>query len=140
MTMVRFPACAGVFLLAIAMSNQALGPIQPPIKWVPGALSPRVSGRGVKLTTRLHLVPRLRMHGVVPPLVQCLHGVIVNGAQGQVYFYLLGSFLPSSFLPVSLFLIVFLSQVVRSRNLPSDLTLQIRLLHFTLLRAVSMQT
>jgi hypothetical protein len=26
------------------------------------------SGRGVKLTTHLHLVPRLRLHGVIPPL------------------------------------------------------------------------
>jgi hypothetical protein len=26
------------------------------------------SGRGVKLTTHLHLVPRLRMRGAVPPL------------------------------------------------------------------------
>jgi hypothetical protein len=36
------------------------GPTQPPIQWVPGALSRRQIGRGVKLTTLLHQVPRSR--------------------------------------------------------------------------------
>jgi hypothetical protein len=34
----RFPAGAGIFLLTTA-SRPALGPTQPPIQWVPGALS-----------------------------------------------------------------------------------------------------
>jgi len=33
----------------------------PSSKWVPG-------GRGVRLTTNLHLVPKGRMRGTVPPL------------------------------------------------------------------------
>jgi hypothetical protein len=33
------------------------------------------SGRGVKLTIRLHLGPRLRTSGAKPPLSLCLHGV-----------------------------------------------------------------
>ena len=33
------------------------------------------SGRGVKLTTHLHLLPRLRMSGVIYPLPICLFGV-----------------------------------------------------------------
>jgi len=53
-------------------SRPALGPIQPPIQRVKGALS-----LGVKLTTHFHLVPRsknawsytctsqIRLHGVV---------------------------------------------------------------------------
>jgi len=62
-------------LLALAVSRPALGPTQPPIQWVPGILSRGYSGRGVKLTTHLHLVLRLRMRGAIPPLPhmsQCL--------------------------------------------------------------------
>jgi hypothetical protein len=52
------------------MSSPPLGPTQPPFQWVPGALSLGVSGRGVKLTTHFHLVPRLRVSGAIPPLLQ----------------------------------------------------------------------
>jgi hypothetical protein len=39
----------------------ALGPTQPPVQWVPGALCPGVKGgRGVMLTAQPLLVPRLR--------------------------------------------------------------------------------
>jgi hypothetical protein len=42
-------------------SRPALGPTQPPIQCVPGALTPGVKrGRGVMLTTHPLLVPRLR--------------------------------------------------------------------------------
>jgi hypothetical protein len=42
-------------------SRPALGPTQPPLQWVPGALSPGVKrGRGVMLTSHPLLVPRLR--------------------------------------------------------------------------------
>jgi hypothetical protein len=37
-------------------SRPALGSTQPPIQWVPGALSRGWNGRGVKLTTHVHLV------------------------------------------------------------------------------------
>jgi hypothetical protein len=47
-----------------------LGPTQSPIQWVPEALSLGVNRRGVELTTHLHLVPRSRIRGAIPPLPQ----------------------------------------------------------------------
>jgi hypothetical protein len=41
-----------------------------PVQWMPGAPSLGVSDRGVKPATHFHLVPRLRMGGVIPPLTQ----------------------------------------------------------------------
>lgn len=40
----------------------ALGPIQPLIQFLSGLFPRRLNGRDVKLTTYLHLVPRLGMH------------------------------------------------------------------------------
>jgi hypothetical protein len=54
----------GLFLFATA-SRPSLGSTQPPIPWVPMSLS-----LGVKLTTLLHVVPRLRIHEAIPPLPQ----------------------------------------------------------------------
>jgi hypothetical protein len=49
-----------IFSLA-SSSRPALGPTQPPVQSVPGALSPGVKrGPGVMLTTHPLLVPRLR--------------------------------------------------------------------------------
>jgi hypothetical protein len=45
----------------------ALEPIQS-FPRVPGLFPLRKSSRGVKLTTHLHVVPSLRMHGTIPPL------------------------------------------------------------------------
>jgi hypothetical protein len=65
----------------------------------------RWSSRDVKLTTHLHLVPTLRMHGAVPLLPQyaftacclikqcILHDVVLSKAQGQLYFYLTYNFI-----------------------------------------------
>jgi hypothetical protein len=58
-----------IFLLTIA-SRPALGPTQLPIQWVPGTLPRGQSGRGVMMTTHLHLVQRSRMRGAIPPLPQ----------------------------------------------------------------------
>jgi hypothetical protein len=49
----------------------ALGPTQPPIQWVLGALSPGLkSGRGVMLTAHPLLVPRLRKSRSYTPVNQ----------------------------------------------------------------------
>jgi hypothetical protein len=61
------PGRVNNFHLSIS-SRPALGSTQPPIKWVPGSLSRGKSGRGVKLTTHLQLVPRSRKFGSIHPL------------------------------------------------------------------------
>jgi hypothetical protein len=42
---VRFPGGLGILLFDI-VSRQALGPTQPPIQWIPGALSLGLKRRG----------------------------------------------------------------------------------------------
>jgi hypothetical protein len=57
---VRSPTEAEDFYSTLC-AQPALGPTQPPIQWVPGALSPGIKrGRGVMLTTHPILVLRLR--------------------------------------------------------------------------------
>jgi hypothetical protein len=55
----------GIFLFT-TVSKTALGPTQSPIQWVSGALSLG----DVILTTHLHIVPKSRMRGAIPPLSQ----------------------------------------------------------------------
>ena len=52
-----------IFLVS-KISRPALGPTHPPIQWVPG--------RGLKLSTHLHLVPGLRMNGAITLLPHML--------------------------------------------------------------------
>jgi hypothetical protein len=59
----------GIYLFTTA-SRPALRPTQPPIQWVSGTLSLGVKRPRCEGTTHLHLVPRLRMHGAIPPLAQ----------------------------------------------------------------------
>jgi hypothetical protein len=47
--------------------DQHLCPLQPPIQWVKGALSPGLKESGVNLTTDLHLVSRVRTSAATPP-------------------------------------------------------------------------
>jgi hypothetical protein len=63
---IRIPAGVSDFLYS-KMSQPALGPIQPRIKRVSGDPSEVDSGQGVRLTAQLHVVPRLRLGGAIPP-------------------------------------------------------------------------
>jgi hypothetical protein len=62
---VRFPAGAGNFSLHRVQNGSGAQPASYPMGT--GALSLRLSGRGVKLSTHLYLVPMLRVRGAVPP-------------------------------------------------------------------------
>jgi len=66
----QFPAGAMiiVFLFAIA-SRLAPRTMHPPSHWVLGVLPWEQSGQGVKPTTLLHIVLRLRILGAIPPLL-----------------------------------------------------------------------
>jgi hypothetical protein len=48
--------------------RKAMGLTQPPIQSISRVHSAGVNGRSVKLTTHLHLVPRLKNAGAIPPL------------------------------------------------------------------------
>jgi hypothetical protein len=71
---VRFPAGLGIFLFTTA-SRTALEPTQPPIQWVPGALSVKRPGHGadhlppssaeVKNAWSNTSTPAIHLHGVV---------------------------------------------------------------------------
>jgi hypothetical protein len=73
---VRFPAGEEIFLYSTA-SRPAVGPTQPHIQWVPGALSPGVKQREVTLTTYFHLVPRLRVVELYLHSPIYLHGILL---------------------------------------------------------------
>jgi hypothetical protein len=58
--------------------DRALGPTQSPIEWIPGPLSQGYSGRHVKLTTHLYLVPRSRIMELHLHSPIHLNGVVFN--------------------------------------------------------------
>jgi hypothetical protein len=60
----------GIFFPFAIASRLALRPTQSPVQWVQGALSPGVYRVGTKLTAHINVVPRLRMRGAIPPLLQ----------------------------------------------------------------------
>jgi hypothetical protein len=59
-------------------SRPALGLTQPPIRWVPEALSPGYSDRGVNLTTRLHLMKKSRAAELYLHSCSHLHSMAFN--------------------------------------------------------------
>ena len=62
-----------------------------------GSRSPRVLGaiQPERETDHSHLVPKLRIHGIVTPLIY-VYGVVLNKAHGQIYFFIPSTFICSS--------------------------------------------
>jgi hypothetical protein len=75
---VRFPAGLGIFLFTTA-SRTALGSTQPPIQWVPGALSLGVKRPGREADHSPPLVPRSKnaWNYTSTPSIP-LHGVVLS--------------------------------------------------------------
>jgi hypothetical protein len=69
----RFLAGVRGFLISITSR-----PAQPPIQWPPGALFRGIWRRTMNLTFHLHLIPRLRMRGAIPPLLHMSSGHSVS--------------------------------------------------------------
>jgi hypothetical protein len=67
---VQIPTEAGNFSLHHRVQNGSGAPSSLLSNGYQGIYPWGQSGMGVKLTTHLNLVPRLRMHGVIPPVSQ----------------------------------------------------------------------
>jgi hypothetical protein len=74
----RFLGGARDFLFSTA-TRLAMGPIHSPIHCVPGLFLRAQIGRSVNLTTHLHLVPSLFVHGVI--MTSTLHMPSWRGVQ-----------------------------------------------------------
>jgi hypothetical protein len=61
----EYDANSEIFQSDPITSRPTLGPAQSPIQLLAAALSLGLSGRGVKLTTQLQLVPRSRIRGSI---------------------------------------------------------------------------
>jgi hypothetical protein len=69
----------GKIFLSFVTSRSILGLTHPLIQWVPGVISWGLKRlKCVKLTPRLHLVPRSRMSELYLHSPTCLHGVVLN--------------------------------------------------------------
>jgi hypothetical protein len=64
---VRFPAVQVFFLFSTA-SRPVLGPIRPPIQWVPGNLSLGVKRQGPEAVHSPPSSAEIRNDGAIPPL------------------------------------------------------------------------
>jgi hypothetical protein len=80
---IRFLQRREIFLFSTA-SRLALGTTQPPVQRVPGPLSLELVERGLKLSTVLHPVSRLRIRGALLPFPTCLHIMVLNGIQEEL--------------------------------------------------------
>jgi hypothetical protein len=65
-----------------------MGPFLPPTQWIlGGGLPNRQNGKCSKVTTHLHQMPRLRMHGVIPPFLVRLHCSVLKPLSTGIYLY-----------------------------------------------------
>jgi hypothetical protein len=105
-----------IFLLA-SVSRPALGPIQPPVQWVPGVLSPLVKrGRGVTLTTHPRLVPRSLMSRSSTSSPLHLHRCVV----GLLFFTYAEQVSSNAFIAISVARFLFRIREVMFSNLGPD--------------------
>jgi hypothetical protein len=75
---VRVPVRAGNFSLHHRVQNCSwTHPASYPMGTT-DSFPKAILAEGVKLTTHLHLVPKKRMHGAIPPLPQYQHGVVLS--------------------------------------------------------------
>jgi hypothetical protein len=58
--------------------HTALRPTQPPIQWVPGALSPGIKRQGLEADHSSPTNAEVKNSGALPPLPIYLHGVVLN--------------------------------------------------------------
>jgi hypothetical protein len=90
----RFPVWAGKFLITTACRT-ALGPTQPRIQWVPGALSlgvkraKREADHSLPSSSEVKECVELYLHSPNTPSWRCAQ----LKAQGQIYLYKSGTFL-----------------------------------------------
>jgi hypothetical protein len=96
--------------LSTTVSRPALEPTQPPIQGVPGALSLGIKWPVHKANHSLHLVPRSRMRGTIPPLHQYAFMAWCSiKAQEQLYLY--------HTTPLLLFYVHLLTQLINISNI-----------------------
>jgi hypothetical protein len=67
-----------IFSSSLLTSRPALGPTQPPIQLVPGAVSLGVKGQGREADHTPPSSAEVKNGGVIPPLPISLHGSVLN--------------------------------------------------------------
>jgi hypothetical protein len=82
----RFPAGLNTNFVFWKPSRPAFERTQSPTRWADSYFIPTHSGRRVKLTTHLHTMPKLWMHGATPPFPACLYDVQLKEVHKQLRF------------------------------------------------------
>jgi hypothetical protein len=118
----------GIFLFTTA-SRMALGPTQPPIQCIPGALSLRVKQLGHEADHQPPSSAEVKYVWSYTSITPThLHGMVLSQAQGQLYltFTLLSQFLPPPHLSI-----VMLSSHLLTTTILSLLCMNLLFISFT---------